>query len=103
MFELVKGDLEPDMPMIVTVDGTAQDLTAAVSLSLHWMKPDGTVVDVALTAVNLVLGQVKRVWVAGDTDVVGYHRGRIVATWPSGDTQTFPNDGSWVLWAVYDS
>lgn len=101
MREWIAGDLEPDMPLTVAVDGIGQDITAATAITLHWVKPDGTIVDVALTAVNLLTGQVKRVWVADDTSIVGYHRGRVVITWPSGEPQTFPNDGSWYFWAVY--
>lgn len=103
MFELIQGDLEPDMDLTVTVNGVAQDLTSATTIELHWVKPDGTVADVTLTPVELLTGQIKYVWLAGDTDVVGYHRGRVVVTWTSGDVQTFPNDGSWHLWAVYKS
>lgn len=103
MFELVAGDLEPDMPLTVTVDGAAQDLSSATAIMLHWIKPDGTSSDVALTAVELATGQVKRVWASGDTDDVGYHKGRIVVTWASSEPQTFPNDGSFFWWAVYDT
>lgn len=103
MFELVKGDLDPDMELTVTVNGVAQDLTAATTIKLRWLKPDGTTADVTLTAVNLLAGKVKRVWVVGDTNLVGYHKGRIVITWANGETQTFPNDGSWHIWAVHKS
>lgn len=91
------------MELTVTVNDIAQDITAADTIVLHWMKPDGTTTDVALTPIDLTTGRVKRVWAIGDTDDVGYHRGRIVITWPTGDQQTFPNDGSWALWAVYEA
>jgi NADPH-dependent ferric siderophore reductase len=101
MLELIEGDLEPDMDLAVTVNGIAQDITSATTITLHWLKPNGTVADVTLTAVDLTTGQVKRIWAAGDTSVVGYHRGRVVITWSTGEKQTFPNDGSWHLWVVY--
>ena len=91
------------MTLTVTTDGIAQDLTSASAIVLRWFKPGDLVsTDVALTPVNLLTGRLKRVWVSGDTDVVGYHRGRVVVTWPTGDNQSFPNDGSWFYWAVYE-
>ena len=102
MFEMIEGDLEPDMPLTVTVEGTAQDLTAATTIELYWVKPDGTMDTVELTEVDYELGQVKRVWEAGDSDVVGYHKARIKVTWSTGEVQHYPNDGSWVWWSVYE-
>lgn len=101
MFSLIKGDLEPDMVLTAKLNDVAQDLTTATTINMKWIKPDGTESTVALTAVTLASGIVKRVWVAGDTDMVGYHRGRIVVTWPGAENGTFPNDGSWFIWAVY--
>lgn len=95
-FSLVVGDLEPDMTLTVSAS-----LTGASSYQLLWRKPDGTESTVSLTAVDLAAGQVKRVWVAGDTAMAGVHRGRVVVTWPSAQPQTFPNDGTWFIWYVY--
>jgi hypothetical protein len=103
MFELVAGDLEPDMPLTVTMNGEAVDLTDATSIVLHWLKPNGAVVDVTLTAVDLATGQVKRVWETGDSAQTGYHKARVKVTWDTGDVQTYPNDGSWLIWAVYEA
>lgn len=102
-YNIVQYDLEPDLFLTASVNGDAEDLTGATALKLHWRKPDGTVSDVDLTAVTLATGQVKRVWVAGDTDMVGWHRGRIVVTRPTGENQTFPSDGSWFIWYVHKS
>lgn len=109
-FSLIVGDLEPDMFLTASVSDTAQDLSDAVSVELRWRKPDGTESLVDLTVVDAATGQYKRVWEAGDTDMAGVHRGRIVVTWDGEDdmttaddeVQTFPNDGSWFLWLVYD-
>lgn len=103
MFEIIKGDLEPDLPLTVSVDGVGQDLTSATSYTLHWLKPDGTTADVSLTPIALASGTLKRVWSSGDTNITGYHRARIVVVWPTAQPQTFPNDGSWYYWAVYPS
>lgn len=101
-FEIIEGDLEPDMFLTATVNDEPEDISGS-TVQLHWKKPDATIVDVDLTAVDLTLGQVKRVWEEGDTDMVGWHRGRIVVTRPGGEVQTFPSDGSWFIWAVYSA
>lgn len=101
MFSVVKGDLEPDMELTAELNGAASNLTTATAYQLKWIKPDGTESLVALTAVDLDAGKVKRVWSTGDTDMVGYHRGRIVVTWPGDEPGTFPNDGTWIYWYVH--
>ena len=101
-YSLVVGDLEPDMFLTAAVNGTAKDLSDADTVELRWLKPDGTEVYVSLDEVDFELGQVKRTWVAGDSDDAGVHRGRIVATWAGDEPQTFPNDGSWFIWWVYE-
>lgn len=40
----------------------------------------------------------KRVWSAGDSAILGIHKGQVVVTWPGARPQTFPNDYSHVLW-----
>jgi hypothetical protein len=99
-FEIVAGDLEPDMQLNITVNSVAKDISAAVSYQLRWRKPDGTVELVALDAVDLTTGRVKRVWEAGDTDQVGIHRGQVVVTWTGTEPQTFPSDGSFYYWFI---
>lgn len=101
-YSLIKGDLEPDMTLTASVNGVAENLTGVLSHNMRWKKPNGTISTVAMTAVNLPLGQVKRVWVAGDTDVVGAHLGQLVVVRSNGETQTFPNDQSFYVWHVYD-
>lgn len=100
-YNIIEGDLDPDMALqAIDASGSVADLSTAVDISLYWVKPDGTTSTVPLVAVSLALGQVKRVWVAGDTAQVGVHMGRIVVTAPGGETRTYPNDGSWLYWWV---
>lgn len=101
-YSLVVGDLEPDMFVTAARSGTPEDLRDAVTVELDWLRPDGTRSTVALEAVDAEQGQYKRVWEAGDTDIPGVHRGRLVATWPDEEPQTYPNDGTWMLWYVYE-
>jgi hypothetical protein len=99
--EIVQGDLEPDIQFTCSVNGTAEDISDSTARVLRWKKPgEETTVDVALTTVSLAAGTVKRVWAAGDTDIAGAHRGRVVVTRANGETQTFPSDGSWFIWFV---
>lgn len=101
MYSLVVGDLEPDMEIDLTTNGQAVDLTGATALQLQWLRPDGTIVDVALVAIDLTAGRVKRQWVAGDSAQAGTHYGRVIVTMSNGETETFPNDGSSVVWNIY--
>jgi hypothetical protein len=100
-YSVIRGDLTPDMPLTLTTNDTPDDLTAASSIELRWLKPDGTLTTVTLTAVDLATGQVKRVWVTGDTDLVGTHYGQVVVTIPTSLPKTYPNDGSEIIWNVY--
>ena len=102
-FEIVQGDLEPDMLLTCSVNGIVENISDSTARVMRWHKPDGTEVDVALTTVNLTLGQVKRVWVAGDTSIPGIHLGRIIVTRANGENQTFPSDGTYFVWWVHPS
>jgi hypothetical protein len=101
-YSLIVGDLESDMFVTAAVAGVADDLRDADTVELDWLKPDGTRVTVPLVAVDAQVGQYKRVWEAGDTDLAGVHRGRMVVTWPTDEPQTYPNDGSWMIWYIYE-
>ena len=101
-FDLVVGDLEPDIIFQALENSIPKNLSSTTAIVLQWLKPDATVVVVTLTAVNLTLGLVKYVWVSGDTLLAGTHAGRIVVTYTNGDVQTFPSDGSSVIWNVHE-
>lgn len=98
-FDLVRGDLNPSMPLDIVVAGTAWDLSGADTVEMHWTDPNGVEYTRALTVVNALLGQFQLDWIAGDTDVVGPYQGQVVAT-TSGAPKTFPSDGSKVIWFV---
>jgi len=100
-YSLIVGDLEPDMELQATENSVPKNLTTATAINMRWKKPDGTVSLVALTAVALATGTVKRVWALGDTDQVGTHYGRIVVIHANSELQTFPSDGSWFVWNIY--
>jgi hypothetical protein len=99
MYEIIEGDLEPDLYLTILVNDEPEDISGS-TVEMRWKKPDGTVETVSLTAVNLALGQVKRVWLEGDTDIVGWHKAQIIVTRPGGEVQTFPSDGSHFVWRV---
>ena len=101
-FSIVAGDLKEDLNFTCEVNGAAVDLTTADTIEMLWRRPDGTEVTLELEEVDLDLGQVKYDFVAGDTDIVGIHRARVVVTWPSSQPQTFPSDGTWFLWSVHE-
>lgn len=89
MYRIVQGDTAPDMEILVTVDGVAEDISDATVMQLRMRAPDGTITLLDLTAVDLAAGTVKRVWEAEDTAQAGEHRGQVVLTRTGGVVQTF--------------
>lgn len=100
-YSLVRGDLEPDMEIDVATSAGPVDLSGALDVSMRWEKPDGTVVTVELVVIDAPTGRVKRVWASGDSDLPGVHRAQVVVTTSNDEPETFPNDGSFVIWWVY--
>lgn len=94
--ELIAGDLDPDLDLTVN-----EDLTDAETVEMFWKLPGSTTRTVTLEVISAAAGSVRYAWQAGDTDVTGVHRCRVVVTWDTGDPQTFPSDGSWFIWWVY--
>lgn len=101
-FDLVRGDLSPPMPVIITVDGTAYDTSGADTVQLRWVKPDGTVMLTNLTPVDATAGEYEMQWSGTDTDLIGPYVGEIVVT-TGGQQETFPSDGTKVIWFVNPS
>ena len=101
--EYIQGDIPDDMILGVEVNGVAENIDDATQVNLHWVKPDDTETLVALIEEDFALGTVKRVWEAGDTDLAGAHRGRVVVTRSGGELNTFPTDGGWFYWWVNPS
>lgn len=100
-FQCIRGDLTQSMPITLAVNDIAVVIADTSTVELRWTDPDGVTTVVALEEVDFATGQVRRVWVAGDTDVVGAHTGQIIVTSVGGDVETFPNDGSLIIWWVY--
>lgn len=100
-YDIVRGDLEPPFDIAITNNGSAKNLTeVGLTFAMRWQKPDGTVSVVNLGAFNLALGQLRRNWVAGDTDQAGVHFGQVLITDSGGNVETFPSDGSSLIWWV---
>ena len=98
-YEIVRDDISPVMQLTVLSGGTAVDCSTADSVELRWIKPDGTVTVDDLTPVAAALGQFTMDWAAGDTDQIGPHFGHILVT-ISGVQETYPGDGSTIIWWV---
>lgn len=97
----VQGDLEPDMAITLTTAAALAALPAALAVNLAWKRPDGTTATVPLVVVDAPTGQLKRVWSAGDTSVVGLHRGRVVITCSNGEPLSEPDDYTHLYWWVF--
>lgn len=93
-FDIVRGDTWP--PMDISI---ATDVSSADSVEFRWRKPDGTEYLSNLTIVDLEDGTFMMEWSSGDTDQIGPHHAEIVVT-TSGAIQTFPADGSKIIWWV---
>jgi hypothetical protein len=99
-FSIGQGDLAPDLVLQLTENGSPKDLTAYTGFTMHWRKPDGSLVAVTLSVLDAATGKVTRSWVAGDTDLAGTHRATVTATRSGGLPQTFPSQGSPAYWIV---
>lgn len=98
-YDISQGDLDPAMPVRIADESGAVDLAIADSVQLVWRQPDGTVTTVDLSPVSASAGQYERIWEDGDTNQVGAHRGQVVVV-ISGRQQTYPSDGSSMVWWV---
>lgn len=105
-FNIVQGDLEPDLRFVLKVNDEVEDISDALEVTMRWLKPDGTFVEDReleedMGAGGFAAGCVKCVWEAGDTDVVGVHRAQVVVTRGNGEPQTFPSNGKYLSWKVH--
>ncbi len=112
-YSIVQGDLDPPMPMqiLVAADGLEID-TALDTIELVYRDPDGDEYTVTLdiaTAyvesppegelVDATTGQLRRIWVDGETAVPGIYEGRIRRT-REDRPRSFPNDSAPFTWTV---
>lgn len=98
-YQIVRGDLGPNMPITLTANGAPVDVSTATTVELHWLKPDGTAMVDTLLPIDASLGKFEMVWSAGDTDVAGYCFGLVVVT-TAAIPETYPSDGSRIIWFV---
>lgn len=109
-FKIVAGDLEPDLRVVLKVNDATEDISdaAADGVTMRWLKPDGTFVEARELVEDddgggFAAGAVKCVWEAGDTDVAGLHQAQIVVVRGNGEPQTFPSNGKYLKWTVYEA
>lgn len=95
-YSIVRGDLTP-MPVNITVDDAAVDVSGANTVQLRWQKPDGTITMKTLTEVDALTGSFIMNWTAGDTDDIGVHQGQVVVT-TGALIETFPSEGVLYWW-----
>ena len=43
-FDIVQGDLEKDLSVVLDVNGEAEDISDALAVEMRWLKPDGSLV-----------------------------------------------------------
>lgn len=85
------GDLEPSL-MGTTLNGTTPvDLTAATTVVAHIRRPDGTIINRAVTLGNQTTapGTWSLPWVTGDLASPGGYSVEVEVMWPGSRPQTF--------------
>ncbi len=101
-YEISRGDTIPAMAVTVQTNGVAVDVSDADTVEMHWVMPDGTARVSTLTAVSAIDGQFAMEWEPEDTDQAGIYFGHVVVT-TDDDQETFPSDGSRMIWFVNPS
>jgi len=93
-YELKAGDTSPPLQTQFTVNGEAQDLSNAESVTFRMMPLGSNEVSVEGDAqiVTASEGVAAYHWQDGDTNVPGLYFAEWVVTYPGGKEQTFPND-----------
>lgn len=95
-----KGNLFKPLELSLTLNGAPFVILGDDTLSMVWLTPESkTRITVTPTVVNLLLGQVRYDFTAGQTDEVGSYEGQITIT-RSGKPISFPDDGSYFRWNV---
>lgn len=85
-----KGDLLPDLAITCTSDGTAVDLTSAVTVEVVCRRQGADTALFTRTATGDANGVVTYEWQQGDTDTVGRLLFEVLVTWPGAAPQRFP-------------
>jgi hypothetical protein len=93
-YTIAQGDTEPPLDDILTdQDDNPVDLTLATAVSIKYrLRPGGTPVTKSATVQgDPLLGQVRRTWDVGDTNVIGIYDYTWIVDF-SGREQTFPSN-----------
>lgn len=99
-YTIPKGDTAEPMAIQIFRNDVMFAPDADATVELLWTKPDGTESTVALVEVNRLEGRYRRDWVAGDTDQIGAHRGRVIVTDAQGKERSFPSTTLPLTWYV---
>lgn len=107
-FYTVQGNPE-EMPMTLQRNGSAFVLDEDTdTLTLRYIRPDGTIGEKTLEIVSEAAGTVKAVWDANELTQTGHHSAQIQHVRNEGTEEapveverTFPNDGNLIVWPVY--
>ncbi len=90
-FKMKRYDRLPPLDVQLVSDVGPVDLTTATSVKFLMRDVDKTVViNSPMTVINASLGQVRYMWAAGDTDVIGSFKAEIEVIWSGNLAQTFP-------------
>lgn len=112
-YSIVQGTLDPSMPMAISAGDDTYALDPETdTVVFKYKDPNGEVHEVELDLetpyvedppegelVDAAAGQLRRIWVAGETDTPGIYEGRLFVT-RNGRPRAFPNDTLPFVWTV---
>mgnify|MGYP001562053329 CR=1 FL=1 len=100
--EMKRGDLEPDLVVVVEDAAGLANLNLVVSWriigKLHGvLVVNGAPTTVVVDSGNSAKATISRAWVSGETAVTGDMQVEVEAMWPGARPQTFPASGYGVV------
>jgi len=96
-----QNDLRPIIQFTLSENGVAKNLTGATSATLKMRTGVTTVTRLGVIS-SPASGIVQITFTGSDTAVNGVYQAEIEVIWPTGQPQTFPNDGYFELIIVDD-
>lgn len=100
-FTIKRNDTRPVLTLTLTENGSAKDLTGAVSCKLL-MKSGNNTASRTASITNAASGIIQVTLQAADTATAGTYQAEVEITWAAGAIETVPNDGYFVILVMED-
>lgn len=98
-FEIKRNDRRPRYRLQLTANATPVDLTGASAVRFTMTPASGTakISRQPMTIIDAATGIVEYTWTALDTDTAGDFNAEVEVDWGSGQYQTFPTKGFFMV------